>query len=128
MGGQDAHPGDRDGRARHVAKERGHPPPRPDSPFWDRRRVLEPGPRVRSRESSLRIWGRAGWGLDDPVFRQFLDELLAQARRVVRLPDEVVVGHTREEVMAAGGKVLAGLELLPLQRDIAVLLDLRHPL
>src|SRR4030081_4171200 len=56
--------------------------------------------------------------LDDAVFGQLLDVLATEPGGVVGLSHQVVVGHTREEMVAARGEVLALLELLALQRDV----------
>src|SRR5260370_15517987 len=70
----------------------------------------------------------AAFRLDDAVLGELLDELLAEPGGIVGLAHQVVVGHAREEMMVLSGEVLPLLELLPLQRDVPVLLVLLHRL
>src|SRR5207237_9048228 len=58
--------------------------------------------------------------------RQRLDERGPQARRVVGLAEEVVVGHAAELVMRARRDVDAISELATLELDVALLLALGH--
>src|SRR5439155_19015862 len=68
----------------------------------------------------------AAMALDHALAWQLFDELGAEARRVVGLAHEVVIGNAAELVMGSGRDVRALRPLAPLQRDVAVLLRLAH--
>src|SRR5512146_1761381 len=79
-----------------------------------------PGGGGRDRAECPREW------LDDALLVEPLGELRPQPRGVVGLADEVAVGNAAELVVRAGRHVRAGGPLAALQRDVAVLLLLRH--
>src|SRR6266704_384585 len=64
--------------------------------------------------------------LYDFFFRQRLAEFLAQARGVVHLSQDMVIGYPGELMVTAGGEVFARLPLQTLQLDVSLLLALGH--
>src|SRR4051812_30966072 len=92
---------------------------RADDSARDRGRRPGPSEQRRSRDQD-----QMAVVLDDLVLGQLLDELVAEARRVVGSADEVVVRNATEVMVAACRDVASGVPLALLELDVASLLPI----